>query len=163
MSENEFRTALHEAGHAVVALAVGRSVYCITIDGDNPHCWFSKQPDLRTHLFILFAGRIAENEGRSYHEAELRKRLAKPVFDETDDIELQAKALYLLAYVATDVERGALWSQYQDEATAIFARAEWRALFRKVAERLVAERTLSGFTLSSIVEASALRAMLEAA
>lgn len=140
-STEEIVTAYHEAGHAVMALALGRPVHAVSIEPDRVrlgHCeirkgTFRPNPDaLETAILILLGGPAAE----TLHQGDYCEVGARQDLREVQELaEMRAAG-------PKQVEK--LQRRLMNKADAILSRAEnWRAVER-IARELLERRVISG-------------------
>jgi ATP-dependent Zn protease len=76
---NEIATAYHEAGHAVIALALGRNVQRVSVQDNHlrlGHCEIKKRSfrpvkdDVETQILILLGGLAAETRQMGHYDSE---------------------------------------------------------------------------------------------
>ncbi|GJE00024.1 M50 family metallopeptidase [Methylobacterium isbiliense] len=159
-------TAAHEAGHAVVAIALGRRIEQATIEAAGPHVAYTSPHEgdpsltLMTALITSAAGPLAEGMAlgrvRRPHPDELLQRLHQ-LEHGWCDLCRQARFVSLIPDL-DDTQRVALWQAAYATADALLDRIEFRLAVARVAHALTERTTLDDAEVEALVDRATLRA-----
>ncbi|ATQ67356.1 hypothetical protein Ms3S1_10320 [Methylosinus sp. 3S-1] len=165
MGGDQQNAAAHEAGHAIAAVAFGRTVRALRI-GDYPLCVSIRADGAKTprlgRLVELISGSTCEGiEGRRMFlmsEGTMRQKLAQVRDDDRGSCDrCQEAALLVAAFAgAADDDLVTLWSDAAFLAFLLFRHPTFRASARALSVMLRRRKVLFGDDVAALIDGRAL-------